>query len=371
MRILIALLLFLSAAARAATPPTDIVPNQTNPGRLGENTNAFVQIWGTNCYAMHYYYHNGVELISFTGGPYLGLHAKADTAGTADTALAGWPTTWTLNSATFANQGTATTVLHGNASGNPSWSAVNLGTDVTGSLPAGSISGAPWLTAPVDNASLANSSVTYNGKTVALGSSATLGLASADFANQGTTTTVLHGNAAGNPSFASVNLLNDTAAGGGTAGQYLTNNGSGGVGWSVAPSGGGGGGGSGNATNIFPLVYALTLVTNGVGNAASGPTNCVVDLSKGNSFSLALNGTNAYFSQLPINATPMQPFTIEVTQGTGAHMGTVTFNTNYWLPPTYGQILTSPTNTAGSVQIISCIMSSAGTTNRLWQTLFP
>ncbi len=44
-------------------------------------------------------------------------------------------TTDTLASAQHANQGTATTVLHGNAAGNPSWAAVNLGTDVTGNLP--------------------------------------------------------------------------------------------------------------------------------------------------------------------------------------------------------------------------------------------
>lgn len=42
--------------------------------------------------------------------------------------------TVTLASATFANQGTTTTVLHGNASGNPSFGAVNLGTDITGNL---------------------------------------------------------------------------------------------------------------------------------------------------------------------------------------------------------------------------------------------
>lgn len=41
----------------------------------------------------------------------------------------------TLASALFANQGTTTTVLHGNASGNPSFGAVNLSTDVTGNLP--------------------------------------------------------------------------------------------------------------------------------------------------------------------------------------------------------------------------------------------
>jgi len=44
-------------------------------------------------------------------------------------------TTATLTSAQFSNQGTTTTVLHGNGSGNPSFSAVSLTADVTGTLP--------------------------------------------------------------------------------------------------------------------------------------------------------------------------------------------------------------------------------------------
>jgi len=44
-------------------------------------------------------------------------------------------TTDTLASAQHANQGTTTTVLHGNAAGNPSWAAVSLSADVTGNLP--------------------------------------------------------------------------------------------------------------------------------------------------------------------------------------------------------------------------------------------
>ena len=68
-------------------------------------------------------------------------------------------TSLTLASAYFANQGTTTTVLHGNASGNPSFGAVNLGTDVTGALP---------------NGNLANSSTTVNGQTCALGSVCTV-----------------------------------------------------------------------------------------------------------------------------------------------------------------------------------------------------
>lgn len=39
------------------------------------------------------------------------------------------------NGGVQANQGTTTTVLHGNAAGQPSFGAVNLGTDVTGNLP--------------------------------------------------------------------------------------------------------------------------------------------------------------------------------------------------------------------------------------------
>ncbi|HUD75997.1 MAG TPA: hypothetical protein VMQ76_13075, partial [Terracidiphilus sp.] len=46
-----------------------------------------------------------------------------------------------LASADYANQGTTTTLLHGNAAGNPSWSAVNLGTDTTGLLSYTNISG--------------------------------------------------------------------------------------------------------------------------------------------------------------------------------------------------------------------------------------
>ena len=39
-----------------------------------------------------------------------------------------------LTSVPFANQGTTTTVLHGNENGNLSWGPVDLSTDVTGFL---------------------------------------------------------------------------------------------------------------------------------------------------------------------------------------------------------------------------------------------
>lgn len=45
----------------------------------------------------------------------------------------------TLASADYANQGTTTTVLHGNAAGNPSFGAVSLTADVSGNLPVGNL----------------------------------------------------------------------------------------------------------------------------------------------------------------------------------------------------------------------------------------
>lgn len=66
-----------------------------------------------------------------------------------------------------------------------------------------------FLLNTLPNAKLTNSVITLNGISTALGSTRTLLLASSDFVNQGTTTTVLHGNAAGNPSFGAVNLASD------------------------------------------------------------------------------------------------------------------------------------------------------------------
>jgi hypothetical protein len=58
--------------------------------------------------------------------------------------------TATLASTDFANQGTTTTVLHGNANGAPSWGAIDLTSDVTGTLPATSF---PVLTGDVTTTS--------------------------------------------------------------------------------------------------------------------------------------------------------------------------------------------------------------------------
>lgn len=67
---------------------------------------------------------------------------------TGSTAAAGYNTP-VLASADFPNQGTIVTVLHGNAAGNPSWGAVNLNTDVTGTLMAAQF---PALTGQITTA---------------------------------------------------------------------------------------------------------------------------------------------------------------------------------------------------------------------------
>lgn len=78
-------------------------------------------------------------------------------------------TTDTLAGAQHANQGTTTTVLHGNAGGNPSWAAVSLTADVTGTLPAGNggtgitALGTGVATALGINVGSAGAFVTFNG----------------------------------------------------------------------------------------------------------------------------------------------------------------------------------------------------------------
>ena len=165
--------------------------------------------------------------------------------------------TWTalvLASAQFANQGTTTTLLHGNAAGNPSFGAVVLTTDVSGILPGanggtnndfmdftGPTTSLKTFTLPdatstilTDNAAVTvaqggtgltsgtSGGVPYFNATTTMASSALLdanelivgggaGVAPSTPIGLGTTTTVLHGNAGGAPSFGAVSLTADVS----------------------------------------------------------------------------------------------------------------------------------------------------------------
>lgn len=77
---------------------------------------------------------------------------------------AGTCTTDTLASAQHANQGTTVTTLHGNAAGNPSFAAVTLTTDVTGTLPMGN--GGTGVAVAVDDTVLIGSGAAWVAQTL-------------------------------------------------------------------------------------------------------------------------------------------------------------------------------------------------------------
>lgn len=109
--------------------------------------------------------------------------------------------------ATIASLGTSTTVLHGNASGNPSFSPVSLTADITGTLAvgnggtgitAGNSGGIPYFSA----SNTVASSSTLLASQIVVGGGA--GAQPGTIGSLGTASTVLHGNAAGNPTFGAI-----------------------------------------------------------------------------------------------------------------------------------------------------------------------
>ena len=152
------------------------------------------------------------------------------------------------------NLGTLSTGLVINTAGTPSAYA---GTSCTNQFPRSLSDVGAATCASVASTDLAITGTTCTNQFIsalsstAAGTCTTATLAGAQFANQGTTTTLLHGNAAGNPSWGAVDLTNDTSSvlplakltddGSGTAGNCLL---SGSFvsdpAWGACPGGGGG-----------------------------------------------------------------------------------------------------------------------------------
>ena len=126
----------------------------------------------------------------------------------------------------LGSAGTTTTVLHGNAAGAPTFGAVSLTADVSGTLPVGN--GGTGLTSGTSGGVLAftgsgtiASSGALTANRLVVGGGA--GAAPTVLGSLGTTTTVLHGNASGAPTFSAVSLTADVtgtlAVGNGGTGQ--------------------------------------------------------------------------------------------------------------------------------------------------------
>jgi hypothetical protein len=108
--------------------------------------------------------------------------------------------------------GTTTTLLHGNAAGGPSFGAVVLTTDVSGTLPVanggtGITTGTSGGVLSFTAAGTIASSGALTANALVLGGGA--GVAPGVLGSLGTTTTLLHGNAAGAPTFAAASLTAD------------------------------------------------------------------------------------------------------------------------------------------------------------------
>jgi hypothetical protein len=63
-------------------------------------------------------------------------------------------------------------------------------------------------------------------------------------------------------------------------------------------------------------------------------------------------------------------FTVWLTQSSTQPTNIIAFNTNFWQPQVFGQILTMPTNSSSSAMLLSCFATGTNVV-KFTQTLFP
>lgn len=174
---------------------------------------------------------NGTGLVSTVGDPLSVAHGGTGLASGTSGGILGFTGATTLASSValtnhaivlgagaaatptpLGSLGTATTLLHGNATGAPSFAAVSLTADVSGTLPVAN--GGTGLTSGTDGGILgftASGTIASSGaltlNRLMLGGGA--GATPTVLGSLGTTTTLLHGNAAGAPTFGAVSLTAD------------------------------------------------------------------------------------------------------------------------------------------------------------------
>lgn len=192
------------------TPPTSPVIYQlwinttSNPAILNQYDGSQWLAIGTTNTSTHVWSPRGTWSGAIIGQAYGGLGIDISGATGALQVNAGTVTAATLP---VSKGGTGATTVTGLVLGNgTSAMSAYAGTSCTNQFPRSLSALGAATCATVANTDLANSSITINGTAVSLGGTRTLTLASSDFANQGTTTTVLHGNAAGNPSWSAISI---------------------------------------------------------------------------------------------------------------------------------------------------------------------
>lgn len=200
-----------------------------------------------------------------------------------------------------------------------------------------------------------NTKITFNAKGLVT-SGAAAQLASADFANQGTTTSVLHGNAAGNPSFSKVDLTNDTtnslpvgSIAPGTNGQCINTSGAASVWGSCAGTAG---------VQVPSSGVNFTGVTVNAATAA---------LQQMQSFSFAggaLNSINKTFRLIsygiltPVNTTESISLGIRLTTGAGTVDDTLNFTPSSTSLQSWRIFYICSTVTTGATGSVICTLES-------------